>query len=247
MRAERRIFHDAAALAEAAAARWAELYTAAVADHGAFHVALSGGITPNRTYQRLAQPDLAAHMDWTRIHIYFGDERCVPPDSGDSNFRLAREALLRHVPCPDANVHRIAGEAAPEAAAAAYARTLLTAAPQASGFPRLDLVLLGVGSDGHTASLFPGTAILDVADRAVAAVFVEQQHTARISLTLPAINNARNILVLCEGEAKAEVVGEVFEPTRRTPVYPIERVQPRAGRIEWYLDRAAARHLETTR
>lgn len=225
-------------LATHGAARLAELSRRAIAERGAFHVALAGGSTPESLYRELAER-YRDELDWQHIHVYFGDERCVPPEHDESNFRMAREALLAHVPIPDAQVHRIAGEGKPEKAARDYAKTLRERVPGGAKAPRFDLVLLGMGPDGHTASLFPGTDILQ-RKSAAAAVYVEKLHAWRISVTLPVLNNARHVMILVAGDKKADVVRHVLRNVEGAKPLPIQHVRP-AGELEWFLDAAAAR------
>jgi len=232
---------DVVALAQEAAGRFVEQARAAVQSRGRFSVALSGGSTPEGAYRLLAQEPYRGQLPWDRMHLFWGDERCVPPDDPGSNYRLADQALISQVPIPAENVHRIPGELAPEAAARAYRRELenFFCGP----LPRLDLVLLGLGSDGHTASLFPGSDVLEaVSDVAVA---VEAQYEGRparrVTLTLPAINAARQVLFLVTGESKARIVARVLG-TRTGPL-PAERVCPTAGELIWLLDEAAASGL----
>src|SRR5882762_6754871 len=169
------VFPTVQALAEAAAQRFARAASDAVQSHGEFVVALSGGVTPRRLYERLAAPPYLSSVPWSRVQVLWGDERCVPPDHAASNYRMAREALLDHVPIPAANVHRIRGEDIPAEAALAYERTLRTMLRTPRGPPRetpgarIDLVLLGLGDDGHTASLFPGAIELEDGEPWVAA------------------------------------------------------------------------------
>src|SRR6267378_6756056 len=190
------------ALAEDAAQRFARAASDAVQSHGEFVVALSGGATPRRLYERLAAPPYLSSVPWSLVLVFWSDERCVPPDHAASNYRMAREALLDHVPIPPEHVHRIRGEDDPVVAAKAYERTLRTVLRGA----RIDLVLLGLGDDGHTASLFPGA--VDVPDGE--AWVVARYHVAasqwRVTLTPVLINAAAEILFLVAGEGKAAIV-----------------------------------------
>lgn len=234
------VFSAAEALYQGAAERWVLLANAAIRQTGAFHVALAGGSTPKGLYQLLASESYARQIDWSRVHVYFGDERYVPMDHPESNYRMAWTALLDSVPIPAGQVFRIRTELSdPEAAAADYAQALQAHLPEGNA---LDLILLGVGTDGHTASLFPGTSILTVRDRLAAAVYVEQLSTWRISMTYPAIEQARQILFLVSGAAKAPVIASILAATedRAFPVQGLHAV----GEVNWYLDRAAAREWE---
>jgi 6-phosphogluconolactonase len=214
----------------------------AVAARGAFSLALSGGSTPRALYALLGDPAgaYAARMPWDRTRVFFGDERHVPPTHPDSNFRMASEALLAHVPIPVASVHRMRGEL-PDAgeAAAAYERELRAVLGEA---PVLDLVLLGLGEDGHTASLFPGSPALDERERWVAAPWVERLGAWRITLTLPVLERAREVVFLVAGAAKAAPLRRALRREGAEPV-PAARVRPREGRLLWLADRAAAASL----
>ncbi len=235
------IYNNTDALSRAAAQRWIELAEQAIKARGQFHIALSGGTTPRSLYECLASPEFAGRVDWQHVHVWFGDERTVPPGHPDSNYRMACEALLSHVPIPPAHVHRI--EAEKDAAAQAY-ETLITASipRSAAGVAQFDLILLGLGPDGHVASLFPDTAILQERVRQVAAVHVDKLNTWRISLTLPVIDSARHIIVLVAGAAKAEIVRQILTEGQRSVPYPVQMIHP-AGTFEWYLDAAAAQAL----
>ena len=236
-----RIFDNAAAVFSAAADRVLELGGRAIAERGVFHLALAGGSTPEGLYRELARPERAGALAWERTHIYFGDERCVPPDNTQSNFRMAQQSLLRHVPVPAGQVHRIRGEDEPHAAAAAYEELLARYLPQTEGGWQLDLILLGLGPDGHIASLFPETDILGKRKALAAPVFVPKLDSWRISVTLPVINHARHIMLLVSGAGKAEVVRQALEVTPGTAL-PVQLIRPR-GVPEWFLDRDAAREL----
>ena len=235
---------DPAALAEVAAERVVTLAAAACADHDRFYIALAGGSTPRALYARLAEADIAARIDWSRWQVFFGDERCVPPDDAQSNYHMAREALLAHVPIAPAKVHRIEAELDdPAAAAARYARELEHLPRDVDGWPRFDLVLLGMGDDGHTASLFPDTAILGEHTLPVAAVYVEKLAAWRISLTLPVLDAAANVLLLVAGSAKRAVLHEVMQAPAPLAQYPVSWLTPRPG-LEWLVDTAAAADLD---
>ena len=238
-----RIYTDADTLIEAVAQRWVTVANGAINARGKFHVALSGGTTPRALYKLLALPKFSERIPWDRVHVYFGDERTVPPDHSDSNYRMAKEALFDHVPIPPAHIHRIQAELEdPHAAANEYTRELTGNLPlSAQGVVQFDLLLLGVGSDGHIASLFPATPVLYERARLVEAVHVESMDTWRITLTLPVIDHARNVWILVSGDAKAPIIRDVFA-TQRTPPYPVQLINP-LGILEWHLDQAAAKLL----
>jgi len=210
----------------------------AIAARGVFHIALSGGSTPVRLHQTLAS---AYHdvIDWDKFRVYFGDERYVAPEHPDSNFRMARETLLSRVPIAADQVFAMPTDCAhPADCAQRYADTL-GRLPQQAGLPVFDMILLGMGDDGHTASLFPETDILNASATSVAAVFVPRLDSWRLSLTYPVLDRARNILVLVSGEGKSGTLFNVFNQPERG--YPIQRIRNSA--MQWCVDRAAARRL----
>ncbi|MGA9307667.1 MAG: 6-phosphogluconolactonase [Candidatus Sulfotelmatobacter sp.] len=233
-------------LFQAAAEEVLRAATHAVADHGRFAIALSGGSTPRNMYTLIAA-NAAATLPWDRMFFFFGDERHVPPDDPDSNYRMANESLLAKIPIPPANVFRIPAEN-PDADAAAeiYEQTLRKFFGLAPGeFPRFDLILLGIGPDGHTASLFPETAALQEKTRLVVANWVEKLGTSRITLTLPVLNHARCVAFLVSGIDKAAALHEILEGKAPAEKYPSKLVQPSEGKLIWFVDRAAASELST--
>ncbi len=241
------IAEDAEALAQEAARHWIQRALEAIQARGAFHVSLSGGSTPKRLYQILAEGELAKSLDWNRVHLWFGDERCVPPDHDDSNYHMVHDALLAKVPIPSHNVHRIHGELTPEDAASRYARDLVRGLPDRQGaFGRFDLLMLGMGADGHTASLFPGTPALEERERPAVAVYVEKLESWRVTITYPLIEQAREIMLLVAGASKAPVVAAVLAGRPEARDYPVARVRAAEGELVWWLDRAAAGQLDTT-
>jgi 6-phosphogluconolactonase len=236
-----RTFPDVDSLSEAAANEFIHCAGEAIKARGRFTVALSGGSTPKRLYQLLAGHPFRSQVDWGRVEIFWGDERCVPPDDVQSNYRMAREAMLAKVPIPAEHIHRIEAERSDlDVAARDYQAVLARILP--SELPALDLVLLGMGPDGHTASLFPHTDALRETARWVVPNHVPQLHTNRLTLTLPILNRAREVLFLVAGSDKAERLAEVLaspaDPTR----LPSQSIQP-AGQLVWYVDRAAADRL----
>jgi len=243
---EVRVYPDAVAVAEAAAEVFARAATRAVAENGRFYVALAGGSTPKAVYQLLADDEASGRrkLPWTGIEVFFGDERCVPPDHAESNFRMAHETLLARVPIPAANIHRIRGEMDPQAAAAAYEVELKRVVPSHHAMlPRLDLVLLGMGQDGHTASLFPGTPGLQETSHSVVANPGPEPASWRVTLTLPALSAASNVLFLVIGAEKAPMLRRVLQTDAAGASYPAQRVRPTAGWLRWFLDEAAASQL----
>jgi 6-phosphogluconolactonase len=239
---EIKIFESVAEVAAAAAHRLIELGREAIAERGRFAVALAGGSTPQRTYELLASEDYQAQLEWTKVHIFFGDERSVPPDDDESNYRMASEALLSRVDLPEENIHRINGVGDAVANARLYEDELRTFFNDAA-WPRFDLVLLGMGDDGHTASLFPGTKILAERDDWVGGLWVEKLGAYRITLTPPAINHAAHIIFLVTGEKKAARLSEVLDSVSERPELPAQLIQPLDGSLEWLLDKAAASAL----
>jgi len=231
---------DTAALAEAAAAAVLQAARVAITEHGRFTVALAGGATPASTYTRLAQAPFVDAMPWDRTWVFFGDERMVPPDHPESNFRMADDRLLAKVPLAPDHVFRMRGEAEDsEVAASDYGKSLAEICPERrGGVPRLDLVLLGVGVDGHTASLFPGSPAVREVFRPVAAVHAAAAAIPeRLTITLPVINAAARVFVLVSGPEKAKIVKAVLHD--RTLV-PAGMVSPVDGALCWFVDRAAA-------
>lgn len=210
----------------------------ALAKRGRFLMVLSGGSTPKPIYQKLASPEYASALDWSKGHIFWSDERAVPPDHPDSNYRMAKETLLDALNIPIANIHRVEAESDPDQAVAAYENELQAFFPdQTNSF---DLVLLGVGDDGHTASLFPGTTALEETEKWVAANFVEKLDSWRITLTYPAINSAANVLFLVSGESKAAALNSVLQLDDPGKQFPARLVRPAGGNLIWMLDPAAA-------
>lgn len=247
-----RVLPDVAAVQRAAAEEFTQRTEAAVRARAAAFVTLSGGSTPRGLHTLLADPaePFRTRVPWARLHVFWGDERPVPPDHPDSNYRMAHDTLLRHVAVPPAQVHRIAGEDPdPARAAERYARELreVFAAPGRleAGWPRFDLVILGMGADGHTASLFPGTDAVHEATRLVVALWVAKLGSHRITLTPPVLNAADAVVFLVTGGDKAETLAAVLEGPWQPDVYPSQVIRPRAGAPIWLVDRAAAARLAT--
>jgi 6-phosphogluconolactonase len=238
-------YPDPAALYTAAAERIAAVAREAIAERGLFSIVLSGGETPRGLYALLATPEWRDRLPWAQTLVFWGDERPVGPDDPQSNYRLAATTLLDHVPVPAAQVHRIRGELPPEEAAEAYSQVLARVCTLGPGErPRFDLVLLGLGADGHTASLFPDSPALEaLAERLVAANPVPSLGATRITLTAPTINNARQVIFLVTGAAKAEAVAAVIEGPPRPTQLPAQLIAPRSGGLVWLLDEPAAARL----
>jgi 6-phosphogluconolactonase len=240
---------DAAALACRAAKYLVEMIPEAVDARGQARIAISGGSTPKAAFQLLADPHqrFRGAMPWDRLDLYWVDERCVPPDDADSNYRMTREALLNHVPLPGNQIHRIEGELEPELAAARYESELRNNFRlEGAESPRFDLVALGMGDDGHTASLFPYTTAIHEMSRLVIANHVPQKDSWRITLTWPVINHASSVFFLISGADKAERVREVFMGPRDPERLPSQLIWPSSGILTLFLDKAAAALLPAT-
>ncbi|PJF35973.1 MAG: 6-phosphogluconolactonase [Candidatus Thermofonsia Clade 1 bacterium] len=222
------VYRDLADLTWAAAALIIKLGAQALAERGAFHLALSGGKTPLPLYALLALPEWRVRLDWSRVHIYFADERCVPPDHAESNYGMVQRALLEPVGLPEANVHRMRGEDAPEQAAEAYNALLRNV--------RLDLILLGMGEDAHTASLFPETVALNETERACVANYVPKLSAWRLTLTAPYINTAQHKVFLVSGAEKAQALHAVLHGAHDPQRYPAQLIRE----AQWLVDQAAA-------
>jgi 6-phosphogluconolactonase len=239
-RGELQILESPEKLAQALADTFANDANEAISGRGAFFVALAGGTTPKNAYKLLALEPRRSRIDWNHVFVYFADERCVPPDSPESNYRMASEAFLRSVNIPEDHVHRMRGEDEPQKAARDYAELLIqTMGDQ----PHFDLIMLGMGADGHTASLFPETDPFTDNDRLVRAPYVEKFKTHRITFTPLVINNARHVVIATEGLPKAPAVYAVREGPYEPLVHPIQVVDPSNGRLTWLVDRAAAAEL----
>lgn len=242
-----RVLKDLPALAEAAAEEIARRAEDAIASRGRFTIALSGGSTPKPAYARLAEDPYRDRIDWNRVHVFWGDDRHVAPDHPDSNFGMAHDALLSKVPLPPDNIHRVRAEK-PDAARAAeeYAWTLRSAFNLDEGqWPRFDVVLMGIGEDAHTASLFPGSDAVRERSQLVIAPWVGSLGTCRITLTLPVFNHAACALFLVSGEEKAEALRNVLEGDLQPDRFPAQAVRPESGDLVWLVDRAAARLLKS--
>ena len=241
-RGELLVYADAGAVAHALADYFVATGERAIAERGKFTVALSGGHTPRAAYELLAADPLRANLSWSNVFIYFGDERCVPPDDERSNYRMAREAFLDAVPIPSANIARMRGEIDPGLAANEYASILRA---ELGGMPQLDLVMLGLGEDGHTASLFPGIAQEVGEHSLVEAAYAQSQAMWRVTITPKLINAARRVVFAVEGVAKARALAAVYEGPRDPKTYPAQLVQPSSGELTWLVDEAATNLLRS--
>lgn len=240
-----RVFPDDASLARAAAEEFARRAAEAIRARGRFSAALSGGSTPRRLFALLADTaePFRDRIEWRAVHLFWGDERHVPPDHPESNFRMVRETLLDLVEIPAANVHRMRGEEPDAARAAALYEDELRAFFGET--PRFDLVLLGLGADAHTASLFPGTAVVHERTRWVAAPWIEKLGTFRITLTPAVLDRAAAVIFLVQGEEKAGALRAVLSGNADPDSVPAQGVRPRDGEILWLVDRRAAGGLDT--
>jgi len=217
------------------------LASESIAARGQFTIALSGGSTPKGMYNLLASDSYRDKIDWNKVHLFWGDERSVAPDHDQSNYRMANEAMVSKIAIPAENVHRMHAESADiESPAKDYENVLKQVFSLADGEqPRFDLILLGMGDDGHTASLFPGTKALAEKERTVVVNWVEKFNTNRMTFTAPAINNARNIVFMAAGANKVQPLKEVLVGERNPELYPSQLVQPTDGKLIWLVDNAA--------
>jgi 6-phosphogluconolactonase len=228
------ICRDVDELNHKAAEQFIELANKAIQRSGQFAVALSGGSTPRTIYSLLASADYRERVDWFRVHLFWGDERCVPPDHPESNFRMVEESLLSRVQIPSGNIHRMKGEKEPEQAATEYEEYLrqFFHLPN-NGVPRFDLIFLGLGEDGHTASLFPDTAALNEKEHLVATVYIEKSKAHRLTLILPVINAGAQVTFLVSGQSKTAIVSDILGSNSDSFTYPAAKVSPIDGRLTW--------------
>lgn len=244
MVAQTDIYPDLARMSQAAARQFASLAASAIVQHGRFSVALSGGNTPKALYALLAEAPLRDQIPWPQVDLFWGDERYVPLDDPQSNFRMVREALIDHIAIPPQNVHPILQAENPTAAADNYERQMrqfFTAGGLSEdNLPRFDLILLGLGDDGHTASLFPGTTAVDQRTGWVVPNWVEKFNMWRITLTVPVLNAGSEVWFLVAGADKRDRVAEVLQGPRRPRELPSQLILPASGRLRWFLDQAAA-------
>jgi len=238
------IYADRESMSLAAAELFARMADEAVRARGRFSAVLSGGETPRLMYTLLATQPIEGRIDWKRVHVFWGDERCVPPDDPMSNERMARHTFLDHVPISPEQVHPIHCDKSPPRAAARYEKFIRSFFER--GEPRFDLVLLGLGGNGHTASLFPGSAVLEERDRWVAEVTVPGQGFSRVTMTAPLINLARMVMFLVSGSLKSRILHDVLEGPRDTTRFPAQLIQPEHGELLWMADQAAAAGLHSS-
>ncbi|HEV2292395.1 MAG TPA: 6-phosphogluconolactonase [Tepidisphaeraceae bacterium] len=245
---EIKVLPDPAAVAAEAAERVVRSADEAIALAGRFSFVLAGGSTPKALYELLASDAYRDRVDWAKVEIYFGDERTVPPDHKDSNYRMARETLLAKVPIPGDNVYRMRGEIDPQEAAKEYGLMLkekfpaITSGQVQNGetWGGADLLLLGMGEDGHTASLFPGTPALRETKHRVVANPVPQLNTTRLTMTAPFLNRSRTVILTVTGASKAQRLAEVLEGPRDPERLPVQLIAPASGKMTWLIDATAA-------
>ncbi len=236
---EIRVLPNAIELVRETASKIAAVVRAGIHATGSASLVLSGGNTPRAVYELLASDEYRGRVDWPKLHLFWGDERAVPPNAPDSNYRMANESLIRKIPIPAANVHRIPAERPPQEAALLYQAEIRKVFQlRDRQLPRFTLVLLGLGEDGHVASLFPNSPGLQERTRLVAENYVESIRASRITLTMPVINNALSILVIVSGKAKAGILRAVRDTD--VPQYPANMVRPAAGTVTWMVDDDAA-------
>ncbi len=241
-----KILSDSDAMSRAAAETIVEHLSESLQTHNLYAIALSGGSTPKRLYALLAtDAKLRKQIPWDKVHFFWGDERHVPPDHPDSNYHMVCEAMLSKVPVPTENIHRMRGEESDAGKIAGdYEREIRRFFKiEIAEMPRFNCVLLGLGADGHTASLFPGTPALQEPTRLVMANWVPKINSFRITLTAPVLNNAERILFLVSGDEKADILQTVLEGPRTPHRYPAQLIQPKHGSVKWFLDQSAAKRL----
>jgi 6-phosphogluconolactonase len=237
------VAESADALNHAVAEQFLRLTTDALVTRGRCAVALSGGSTPRSVYQLLGAPAFRARVRWSDIHFFWGDERHVPPDHPDSNYRMAVEAMLSNVPVPPANVHRVRSEVSDAGISAREYDGMIRRCVDGTPMPRFDVVHLGLGTDGHTASLFPGSAALEERERVCVANWVTALDAYRITLTLPILNAARAVVFIAAGVGKSSIVQRVLRESAELSPLPAQLVRPSDGELWWMLDQAAAGEL----
>ncbi len=245
MAADIRVFDREEELFKNAAEKVVSIGLESIRDFGRYTLALSGGNTPKSVYAILASPGFKERLPWDKVHIFWGDERPVVKTHPDSNFRMAKESFLDAVGVPAKNIHRVASEEDSMLAAQQYEDELRDFFEIAEGeVPKFDLILLGMGDDGHTASLFPDSEALHIDDRLVVENYVKKLNTHRITFTFPVINKAHNVLFLVSGSGKKQTIQRVLSRTASQPNLPAQMVQPESGSLYWFLDKEAAADLK---
>ena len=242
MNSDIRIFKDSEKLSRHAAEIFVEQARQAIHERGLFLVALNGGNTPTRLFQLLAT-EYRDKVDWNNVHVFWGDERCVSPDDPGSSYGQAREALLSHVPIPDSNIHRVNTRLSPAEAAKDYALALSQFSNPPLPIPRLDLIYLGMGEDGHTASLFPGSTVHATETVIPVTANYQDRPANRVTMTQLVFNQARTIVFMATGEKKAFTLAEVLSDRYNPELYPAQRIDPQDGQLIWLVDEAASNKL----
>lgn len=235
------VFNDYESLSQAAAEMFVNLANQAIDSNGRFSVALSGGSTPHRLYETLSTNSFREKVRWNAVHVFWSDERCVPMDDPRSNFLMARRTLLDHVPVQPDHVHPILGDLPAALAATHYETTLQDFFEEQA--PVFDLILLGLGENAHTASLFPHTSVLDEKERWVGEVYVAEQSMYRVTMTVPLINQAREVIFLVSGANKAPALQDVLEGAYHPHEYPAQLIRPNGAHPVWLVDKSAAHKL----
>jgi len=238
---EVKIFKDLTELAEAVAGEFIRIGNQAISEKGRFSTALAGGSTPRKAYQLVTESH-GDNLDWSQVHFFWGDERCVPPDRPESNYKMAYDTLLKYVSVPESNINRMKGELEPHQAAEKYQKNLHAFFKDSPGF---DLVLLGMGSDGHTASLFPGTGAVFEKHHWVRAYFIPKIDAWRITLTPAIINQSEHVIFMVSGARKASSLKEVLESPQQPERFPAQIIQPEKGTLTWMIDEEAAKMLRS--
>ena len=236
-----KILNDPESVAGSAADLFVETAREAVRERGRFSAALSGGHSPEQTYEFLSDLPRRESIPWEKVHLFWGDERYVPHDDPRSNVGMAREQLINNVPIPEENIHEVPYHDTAEISAEVYGKELHSFFD--GKYPEFDLIYLGLGTNGHTASLFPHTSVLKNKDPWYAAVYLEDQQMYRTTLTIPAINHAKNIAFIAFGEDKADIVKGILEGPQQAEEWPAQYIKPENGKVYWLLDRASAAKL----
>lgn len=239
------IYENVDALGSAVAELFLKKACLAVAERGRFTVSLAGGQTPQRIYEMLAKPPYSHQIPWEGIHIYWGDERYVPADDIRSNQLMARKAFLDHVPIPQQQIHPIVCNSTPEQAAKDYEEVIASTFSEEE--PQFDFIFLGLGSDGHTASLFPNTSVLQEKKHWTGHVYLPELDSHRVTLTAPLINQARTLAFLVTGDSKAQIVCEVLEGPQDHLRLPSQMITPKNGELFWFLDQGASKLLNANK
>jgi 6-phosphogluconolactonase len=242
MKPKLRIFEDLEKLSIHAANLFSEQAARSILERGQFLVALNGGGTPTRLFQLLAT-EFRDKVEWAKVHVFWGDERCVPPKDAGSSYGQARELLLSKIPIPESNIHRIKGELTPVEASKAYSLLLKEYASTTLNWPCFDLVYLGMGEDGHTASLFPGSPVNVTEPTLPVTAHYQDRPANRVTLTQLVFNSARMIVFMATGEKKAITLAEVLSDRYNPELYPAQRIDPKDGQLIWLIDKDAAGKL----